>query len=314
MDGLRLSCPDCASVLRLAASAAGKRVRCPKCGGTLDVPRPRPGGVATPPELPQASPDNSPAYAHRKTAAPTFEDEDRPHPPRKARREPRARRGTPVGLIIGLCVFAGIVLVGGTIALVLALRPQANTTTANIPTAGAVPAAPLPLPAIGLTSWQPDPALLGDLDAPTMVQGYRLRPPRGLLHLDQKTSAGRADIWTNEDRGAAERLTTFSTIIATDQPIELVSNVPGFLTGYFNSLKRKAKDLQEGPHERGLIGGVTFTRVAWTATETALNRPTHGFVYVGVRRSHRIVLTGLEHVGEPSVLPLFDTAARTFAP
>jgi hypothetical protein len=167
-------------------------------------------------------------------------------------------------------------------------------------------------PGIGLPTWQPDPALLGHLGGHFTAQGYRVRPPKGFAYEQQKSPSGPIHVWKNESLGNG-RIVFFTAIVTTARPHEALLAVDDFVAGFFSGLKPHMKDWQQNPPERGQIAGMSFTRVTWSATETNLNRPTHGFVYAGARGPDLVCLAGMEHKGEPSVLPLLETAARAFS-
>jgi hypothetical protein len=223
-------------------------------------------------------------------------------------------------LVIGLSLFALILLVGGTIVLVVLLRPETNPTwkippgrTYNNPPGTVTRSVPLLRPpAIELPTWHPDPALVADLDQPTRIQGYPIRPPKGFTHEQQQTEVGPLHRWKKDDLGNG-RIAFLSAIVLVAPPNEPVPPVEDYLAGFFSGVKRHVKDWQEGARERGRIAEVTFTRVGWTCTDTNRNRPVQGFVYAAVHGRNLISLAGTEHMGQPSMLPLLETAARAFS-
>ena len=73
---IRFACPQCHKPLQVADNAAGKRLKCPQCGGVLNVPAPAPAPNAALPKAaplakpaPQASAAASPGAAARKGPA-----------------------------------------------------------------------------------------------------------------------------------------------------------------------------------------------------------------------------------------------------
>ena len=120
MAATRLTCPECAAVIKPAGSAAGRKVRCPKCGAVFEPARPEDDdfitAVAIEPGLP-ARP--------RKPAA----DWDEPAPVRP--RSVARPSGSKGGLILALgLVVGGVVLLvvcgGGLTALLVIGSYRAN--------------------------------------------------------------------------------------------------------------------------------------------------------------------------------------------
>src|SRR4051812_42336844 len=55
-DTIEISCPSCQQKLRVAASFAGKQVRCPKCLTVFAAPAAESGITAQPPPVPAMTP------------------------------------------------------------------------------------------------------------------------------------------------------------------------------------------------------------------------------------------------------------------
>jgi hypothetical protein len=129
MTPIQVACPNCRVTLKLAGSAEGKAVKCPKCGTVFRVAPPRAA----------AAPQPATAVA-RKTAPqappPARAGEDRP-----ARQADGSKRKSPAppparghGLIILAAVLGGLVLLGGGALAVVALSWRApQKQTAQLP-------------------------------------------------------------------------------------------------------------------------------------------------------------------------------------
>lgn len=114
-----ITCPDCGKKLRLKAEiAAGARVKCPGCATTF-VPAEEDEPEEPEPERPAKSrivrePDEDEE---------DLDDEPEPRPARRKRPRKKApKKGSKVGLIIGLAILGGVVLVGGVVALFMLSR------------------------------------------------------------------------------------------------------------------------------------------------------------------------------------------------
>jgi len=129
---VRVRCPGCESLYRLADHLAGKTVRCKSCGGTFKVP------IATEEPAQEAAADEptvKPAKAAAKVRKPAPDEdvEDRPakgkrrstetdeepaEPPKrgKSKKASAGRKGMPVMLLAGVLVGV-IVIIGGCAAV-----------------------------------------------------------------------------------------------------------------------------------------------------------------------------------------------------
>jgi TM2 domain-containing membrane protein YozV len=90
-------CPSCSAALNAPDSAAGKRVKCPKCTSTIEVP-----GAELPPVLEAEFTDEAPSVSARGAAAHgrVRESEDGfPEPPREGQSN-RVAAGV-LGIVIG---------------------------------------------------------------------------------------------------------------------------------------------------------------------------------------------------------------------
>jgi hypothetical protein len=129
---LLVSCPSCRRDLKLKEEMAGKRVKCPGCGGVVAVPlreeqlpQARPDGEE---DLPQAQPE--PEDEHPE--APVEEERRRKRPKRRKSKDRRAAEPifTAMGIdftLVKLLLVAGLMLVGAVgIVLVVIFSPLAS--------------------------------------------------------------------------------------------------------------------------------------------------------------------------------------------
>ena len=75
---IQATCPACQATIAVAAEHAGKRARCPKCGGVISIPG------AAPSQSPPASPGKSPSRSGASSGSPRGTESE--SPPRRARR------------------------------------------------------------------------------------------------------------------------------------------------------------------------------------------------------------------------------------
>jgi hypothetical protein len=100
---IALTCAECERDLRVKDELAGRKIKCPECGGVIAVPAGRrTSAVAA--GAPAKSPKPPPEYD---------DDEDRP---RKKKKKKKSNKGLLIGLIIG-----GVLLLGGGIVLIIVL-------------------------------------------------------------------------------------------------------------------------------------------------------------------------------------------------
>ncbi len=171
-----VTCPHCHATLKAPESAAGRKVKCPKCSQPMFVP----AADEEPLEAVQAAP---PAPSRRLAPLPVDDDEDyeRPSRDRRSSRQPIRRGDAVLPLILGIvalslaalgfglvfirsssfCVITGWSLVGaglvvGLVGLVFAVQYQAGLP---LPIAGSSTSAGLLLLMLllSLTAWRRSP-------------------------------------------------------------------------------------------------------------------------------------------------------------
>src|SRR4051812_22725535 len=104
-----VKCPGCAATLKAPDTAAGKRVKCPRCGGLISVAAPAP---------PAPAKEAVKAPARRPAKAPPPEEEPAPARPERRDRpeadeEPAPPRRRVSGLGIASLVVGGLALLVG---------------------------------------------------------------------------------------------------------------------------------------------------------------------------------------------------------
>jgi predicted Zn finger-like uncharacterized protein len=151
MAAMRLNCPSCTAVLRLAEEVpAGTRLKCPKCGTTF-----APDAGDVPEVLPVANP-------RRVVAVEDLDDADAGSSEPVRRR--RAQKQSNSLVIAGSIVLAALVLVGGAWAVVhfvvLNRKPEPLVFVPGPPAAPFTPANPVP-PGAPVVPQPPDKLSVG---------------------------------------------------------------------------------------------------------------------------------------------------------
>src|SRR5581483_7417437 len=158
-----IRCPQCQTALRMPAPVApGKKLKCPKCGGTFTTQasaapappstgiqaRPTPPDVAAVTRTPPAKEDLfAPSRKPARKPRDLDDDDDDDVRPRRGRRAP-APAGGNLALVIGLIVGGGVLfLVLAGVAGWLLMKPALAPVAVPPPVAvvAAAPAAPAPV-------------------------------------------------------------------------------------------------------------------------------------------------------------------------
>ncbi len=130
-DSSKLSCPACGAHLKARAELAGRRVRCPRCGGPVAVPGSEPAGeTASPADRASAPAEDRPRIVTDPTpwAAPVA---DRTH--RSASAGSRGSSRTRFALWAGLLLLAATVVGGLGFWLGRTSVPATSTVAASAP-------------------------------------------------------------------------------------------------------------------------------------------------------------------------------------
>jgi WD40 repeat protein len=162
---INLVCPDCGATQKVPDTARGKRFRCKECGHLLDEaeesrPARKKPAAAVEDDALQPAPRRQPTVP---AARRRREEEEEDAPRRDRGRRPAPRPSSALPLIIGGCVAAGVLVLGGVGVLAYFLLQQ----PADVPPAGPGPVAFNPLP-------QPPPAV----PPPPPQEKPRPEPPR----------------------------------------------------------------------------------------------------------------------------------------
>jgi hypothetical protein len=194
-----------------------------------------------------------------------------------------------------------------------------NTKPAKSPRSGAVarkPVAPARVPKA--PEWVPDTSLLDQLSVATEVLGNpdcTIRPPASyqLQPLEVSPGVGLTGArWASPVRpdGTQHRLLV---MIGRRPPGEAAEDLGHFATNVLGSRSRIVGPVQQQPVEYGLIKGLRFALVRWSAKNPSTGQQTRGFVYVATPGQTDIMIDSQElEPHEASTLRVAEASAGTF--
>jgi len=127
-----VSCPSCQARLRIADEFAGRKVKCPKCGGIIEAPPSEQDVAVTAEPLPSPPPRrdfDEPDEPRRGAGLPRRDDDDaaRGFPPRKKLGSlAQAARAKHLKTLRIVLVLVGLLYVGFSIFMLATLKEQVN--------------------------------------------------------------------------------------------------------------------------------------------------------------------------------------------
>lgn len=165
-------------------------------------------------------------------------------------------------------------------------------------------------------SWQPDAALLEQLDSPKDLGGYEMRVPKGYTQLPEPAGAPagtRVFGWAGVTRPNGTAPTVIGMLISPPPAQAEKTSMEEFLQKALNGVKRRRENWTQTTAESGQINGLTFLRARWSGTDPAKNLKMHGFMYVARDGTTFIQLASqdIDPNHEPP-LKLAETAILTF--
>lgn len=182
-----IHCPACAKTLKFAAALAGKRVRCSCCGNVFGAPeQPRNGQDEEPP----------PEQAPRRRARVSDDEVEEDEASGEGRRSPESFETKSRGNLLawGVLLGGGVMCIAAALLVVLVVVQREAEPPAQAKASVPPPAPPQPKTA----PWEPDPALLSQLDADVPLRGVRevsFRPPAGYKHETMGVEGQSLDAW-----------------------------------------------------------------------------------------------------------------------
>jgi hypothetical protein len=132
--------------------------------------------------------------------------------------------------------------------------------------------------------WASDVSLAAKLDPPQKLEQFLIRLPKGYIPIRQPGPAGSViDGWAGEPRADGTRgqvvILRFSP--GPDEIVKQADMEPALLTLVEGFQKGKINWKQEAV-EHGVINGIPFVRLRWSAVHSSLNRKMSGFSYLTI--------------------------------
>jgi hypothetical protein len=167
-------------------------------------------------------------------------------------------------------------------------------------------------PGAAASAWEPDKALLDQLEPYQDVEGYQIRLPKGysLTQLPMATPAGmKLFFWMGPrqaDGGAS--FVQVSLVALPSQETKL--NLATALAGAQDALKAQQREWQQTPAEPGQINGLPSLRVQNRGAQGGAK--VRGFMYAVQDGSTLIMISGAAPEANADALKLAEAAALTF--
>jgi hypothetical protein len=169
-------------------------------------------------------------------------------------------------------------------------------------------------PAGAASGWEPDKALLEQLEPYQDVDGYQVRPPRGYASIQPPTPPGsKVFSWAGMPR-ADGTAPIFTVLIATPTREEAKGiTLENFVERMLAAVKALRQDWQQTPAERGQVNGLSMLRTTWQGTAPQGNFRMRGFDYFAQDGGTFICIRSQDVAphGEQA-LKLAEAAALTF--
>lgn len=145
---IRITCPGCQTELTLADTMHGKKVRCKSCDKVIGVPAASKKKVlAAGDDEEEAIQEEPKLQAKSKAKEVDVEDEadaDEDQPKKKKKKKKKGKKGSMALIIGGVSVLVVLLLVGGGVGLIFALKPDGQQKKNQPVAQGVVPPVPPP--------------------------------------------------------------------------------------------------------------------------------------------------------------------------
>lgn len=232
--------------------------------------------------------------------------------------EPREGGGIPVWVWVTGGSALGLLVLGGFVAVLLAVLAEKNAPPARSAPPPLPPGDMTPRPQPTLADWSADETLLAELADRKAIPGNpgcSIRPPKGYEQQALDVAPGTpltGARWASPARpdGTETRLLV---MIGRRQPGEAASPLDQFARNFLASRQKLVGTLRLQPMEYGRVGGLTFGRVRWSAEHPVTKQRSRGFVYVATPGQADIMIDSQDvEPHHASTLKLAEAAALTF--
>jgi hypothetical protein len=155
-----------------------------------------------------------------------------------------------------------------------------------------------PEPKIALPAprpWQADKNLLGELDTPTQINGFLLRPPKGYTPIRAKVAPNESIDWLSPARADFHKTHLMISIMDPSDPSNPKLTVDGALNQNLDLLRTLCESWHQSAFERGNVNGIPFTRVHFRGTyKLQKSMYMQGYSYVARDGNRLIGLSAIE--------------------
>jgi hypothetical protein len=166
-------------------------------------------------------------------------------------------------------------------------------------------------------SWEPDKALLDQLEPYQDVEGYQIRLPKGYnpMQMPITPPAGTRFLsWLGPKHNGSACVV--QGVLSTIPAGETKNNLTNAIAGAENTLKAQWRDWQQTPPEKGQVNGLSFLRVrnqgVIAQMGALMGKKVRGFLYAAQDGPTQILLTGLCAEEDAEALKLAEAAVLTF--
>ena len=167
-------------------------------------------------------------------------------------------------------------------------------------------------PAGSASAWEPDKALLDQLEPYQDVDGYQIRVPKGYAPLQSPAAPGaKAFVWGGPRRpnGTFPSLTAMM-LIAPPGAASLATMDP-FLDLAMQGIKGLHRDWQETPREHGQVNGVTLLRARFQGVLNQNGLKVRGIYYAGRDGATFMMMASEDTEDQEQALRLAEAAILT---
>lgn len=175
------------------------------------------------------------------------------------------------------------------------------------------------------TTWKVGQGEVESLASEVAIQNYRIRPPKGYRSVPPKGESKNRDIfvWAGPKREGRLGTTLVVIVFTMDEKYRLPQNLrakkqfvkaynSGALSGYKKGNERmlRLEGFKQLPAEEGIISGIPFVRIRWSARSGLVNSELKGFYYVGEDDNKIITINSYDSDSE--VLKVREASVLTF--
>ena len=164
------------------------------------------------------------------------------------------------------------------------------------------------------SSWEPDKALLDQLEPYQDVEGYQIRLPKGytLTQLPLTPPGGMKLFFWMGPRQPDGSASFIQVAIAAIPPQEAKDGLANALAGTLATLKAQQRDWRQTPEEKGQLNGLPCLRVHAEAVAAQTGGKVRGFLYAAQDGSTLAVVSGFGPGENAEALKPVEAAALTF--